>query len=288
MSNAEATMIEQGVNSLGADFDSLPEQVKEQFLSARAEMNNPPANEDEAPAPMQSDVEVDSNNIASETSVETPRTETDNNEEKVADDEDAEVRARMERLAKKGDDEDSWKKRFEGESRRHNGEKRQYEERLAKMEAQIKELSAGIVEQIKDDNPNVRPETISENISDDELLSYFTAEQREQWGDVCGLIAGAMRKALGSKSNIAPQIADGVEDSLLELGIKIKLKQGLDSVSKSRSFSFGNPSVSPEDSNGRWVLLDMGDVVIHIFEGASREFYALEHLWNEAKQDKWQ
>ena len=42
-----------------------------------------------------------------------------------------------------------------------------------------------------------------------------------------------------------------------------------------------------DEMNGAWVLLDMGDVVVHIFEGASREFYALDHLWCEAKQVEW-
>lgn len=33
----------------------------------------------------------------------------------------------------------------------------------------------------------------------------------------------------------------------------------------------------------RWILLDYGTVVIHLFEQESREFYALEQLWGEAK-----
>lgn len=33
---------------------------------------------------------------------------------------------------------------------------------------------------------------------------------------------------------------------------------------------------------GTWILMDYGDVVIHIFEEEARSFYDLEHLWNAA------
>lgn len=36
------------------------------------------------------------------------------------------------------------------------------------------------------------------------------------------------------------------------------------------------------EENGTWILLDMGNVVTHIFEPQAREFYALEHLWQDA------
>ncbi len=42
----------------------------------------------------------------------------------------------------------------------------------------------------------------------------------------------------------------------------------------------------PLHSEGRgdsgWVLLDYGDVIVHIFSPAQREFYRLEELWNTA------
>jgi ribosome-associated protein len=36
----------------------------------------------------------------------------------------------------------------------------------------------------------------------------------------------------------------------------------------------------------RWVVMDYGDVIIHIFHPELRELYGLEHLWGDAKRVK--
>ena len=57
-------------------------------------------------------------------------------------------------------------------------------------------------------------------------------------------------------------IADNVEDELTKLGIEARGKEGYDSQV--------------------WVLLDYGDVMVHIFNEENRDFYNLEKLWKDA------
>lgn len=37
-----------------------------------------------------------------------------------------------------------------------------------------------------------------------------------------------------------------------------------------------------------WVLLDYGDVVIHLFQPEQREYYGLERLWRDAPRVAWE
>jgi ribosome-associated protein len=37
-------------------------------------------------------------------------------------------------------------------------------------------------------------------------------------------------------------------------------------------------------NESRWILLDYGSVVVHLFDTETREYYALEDLWGQAKR----
>ncbi len=40
--------------------------------------------------------------------------------------------------------------------------------------------------------------------------------------------------------------------------------------------------------DARWVLMDFGDFVVHVFLGEAREFYELERLWADAETWAWE
>jgi ribosome-associated protein len=56
-------------------------------------------------------------------------------------------------------------------------------------------------------------------------------------------------------------IVDGIEERLQELGAKPKRREG--------------------EREGRWVLLDYLDIVVHVQHAEERTYYALERLWKD-------
>ncbi len=80
----------------------------------------------------------------------------------------------------------------------------------------------------------------------------------------------------GTSDRHVKAIVQGIQDSLVELGIKAYANN------KQKNMGFSQASSNQDGNEGAWMLIDLGDVVAHVFEPESREFYGLEHLWQDA------
>ncbi len=79
-------------------------------------------------------------------------------------------------------------------------------------------------------------------------------------GEVFGY-ADAFLIVSGQVERNVQAIARDVEDALNASGVKTLRREGRDL--------------------GRWILLDFGDLIVHVFHREDREFYALEKLWSD-------
>lgn len=62
---------------------------------------------------------------------------------------------------------------------------------------------------------------------------------------------------------------------------KVQVQAIADSIlEKTRGTSYKSYSVEGY-STGRWVILDMGDLIAHVFQKDTRIFYDLERLWGD-------
>ena len=49
--------------------------------------------------------------------------------------------------------------------------------------------------------------------------------------------------------------------------------------------SFSTPKSKIEGyQHGEWIILDLGDILVHVFQKAFREFYNLDKLWSHAPE----
>jgi ribosome-associated protein len=61
-----------------------------------------------------------------------------------------------------------------------------------------------------------------------------------------------------------------------------QLKAILDAIDERVSHELGREARVEGTASTGWVLLDYGDVVVHIFSPALRDYYRIERLWSKA------
>lgn len=81
-------------------------------------------------------------------------------------------------------------------------------------------------------------------------------------GDIIGITEAFVLASAGNR-RLVKAIVDEIEEQLRVLhGVGPRGVEGLDDL--------------------RWVLMDYGDFVVHVFDEEVREFYGLERLWGDA------
>lgn len=67
--------------------------------------------------------------------------------------------------------------------------------------------------------------------------------------------------ASGRSASQVKALADDVDERMAELGLNLRRTEGA--------------------NEGRWVILDYGHIMVHIFHPEERQFYNLERLWED-------
>lgn len=68
----------------------------------------------------------------------------------------------------------------------------------------------------------------------------------------------------GNSDSQVKALVDNVEEKMHKAGYAQKQREGV--------------------TSGNWVLLDYGDVIVHVFDKENREFYNLERIWSDGKK----
>lgn len=69
--------------------------------------------------------------------------------------------------------------------------------------------------------------------------------------------------ANGNSDSQVNALVDNVEEDLHKAGYHLKQREGR--------------------ANSSWILLDFGDIIVHVFDKDNRLFYDLERIWKDGK-----
>ena len=72
--------------------------------------------------------------------------------------------------------------------------------------------------------------------------------------------------ANGNSDSQVNALVDNVEEELHKAGYTLRQREG--------------------QASGSWVLLDFGDIIVHVFDKENRLFYDLERIWKDGKDVK--
>jgi len=107
--------------------------------------------------------------------------------------------------------------------------------------------------------------------SKDLCKTAITALEDKKAEDICiidiseiSVLADYFIIANGSNRSQIQAMCDNVEEALGRAGNPVRQIEGYD--------------------NANWILMDFGDIIVHIFDKENRLFYDLERIWSDGKK----
>lgn len=100
--------------------------------------------------------------------------------------------------------------------------------------------------------------TIARALDDKKALNILALDVHHLTVITDYMVIATGRSVLQTKS-----LADDLDDKMAELGIPLRSREGY--------------------QEGRWIVMDYGTVLVHIFHPEAREYYHLERLWADGQ-----
>ncbi len=117
-----------------------------------------------------------------------------------------------------------------------------------------------------------------------------SVRDERSWADLdrverAKLVANAAidRKGVDLVALDAREVSSFADTFILATGTSDRHVRAVSDAVKQAVAARGEQPLGVEGHNdGRWVLLDYGDVIVHVFQSEVREHYDLERLWSDA------
>ena len=90
----------------------------------------------------------------------------------------------------------------------------------------------------------------------EDIVKIFVADKT--------IIADYFIIAGGRSTTQVKALCDNLEEYVESQGVEVKRREGV--------------------SEGRWAVIDLGDVIVHIFNDEQRLFYHLERIWGDGEK----
>ena len=133
----------------------------------------------------------------------------------------------------------------------------------------------------------LKEKSLEREVDGDVIAPETTAVQPEQLDEriETAVRAASDKKAVNSLVLDLEKVADFTSYFLITSGTNPRQVQAIaDGIEEQLRKNGTRPLRIEGYNSAEWILLDYGDLIVHVFDQKQREFYDLERLWRDARR----